>query len=118
MDIQKLLELGLPFFAALISFGIQQAHWEARINTAIAGISVIIAAFASLFFQGKLTGNVYGDALMVLGAAIAIQAGPLLPLQRYLVANFPVASKAQPAIPVVPAPTPAPVPPEAQLPIK
>lgn len=108
MNIQQILTLALPFIAAIVSYGLQQAHWDTRVNTSIAGASVLLAAFASLLLQGKLSGNVFVDTMAVLAVAVALQAGPFLPLQKYLVANFPVASKAQqPAAPAPVVPTPA-----------
>ena len=109
MSIQQMLEIGLPCIAALISYGIQQAHWSARVNTTIAGVSVLLAALASAFLQGQLTGNVYADALLVLSTAIALQSKAFAPLQQYLLANFTVKSQ-----PVQPEPVQLQTPPTAK----
>ena len=112
MTIQQVVTLALPLIAAIISYGLQQAKWSNKANTIVAGLSVIAAALVSLFVDGKLTGNVYADAALVVTAAVALQSGSFLPLQRYLIANFPVASK-QPD-PVVPTPVQISTPPTAK----
>lgn len=116
MNIQQTLTLALPFIAAIVSYGLQQAHWDTRINTSIAGASVLLAAFVSLLLQGNLSGNVFVDTMAVVAVAVALQAGPFLPLQKYLVANFPVSSKAQQPAPVIPVPAQQPEPAPIQPP--
>jgi hypothetical protein len=99
MTVPQVITVALPFVAALVSYALQQAHFDTRINTAIAGVSILLAAFVSLLLQGKLSGNVSIDTMAVIAVAVSLQAGPLLPLQRFLVNNFPVASKSAPASP-------------------
>lgn len=90
ITLQQLVTLFLPFVAALISYGLQQARWPARTNTLIAGGSIILATIASLLVQGKLTGDLYSDALLVMAASTALQAEALQPLQQFLRQSFPV----------------------------
>lgn len=106
MSIQQIVTLALPLIAAIISYSLQQAKWSDKANTIVAGLSVIAAAVLSLFVDGKLTGNVYADAALVVTAAVALQSGSFLPLQRYLIANFPANSKPSQPDPAPVAPTP------------
>ncbi len=99
ITLQQIVTFFLPFAAALISYGIQQARWPARTNTLIAGGSIILATVASLFVQGKLTGDIYSDALLVMTASTALQAEALQPLQQYLRQSFPVQPQPQASVP-------------------
>lgn len=114
MTIQQIVTLALPLVAAIISYALQQAKWSNKANTTVAGLSVIAAAVVSLFVDGKLTGNVYADAALVLTAAVALQSSSFFPLQRYLVANFPANSKPSQPDPVVPTPVQISTPPTAK----
>jgi hypothetical protein len=95
ITLQQLVTLFLPFVAALISYGLQQAHWPQKTNTLIAGGSIILATIATLLVQGKLTGDIYSDALLVMTASTALQAEALQPLQQYLRQSFPVQPQPQ-----------------------
>lgn len=93
ITLQQLVTLFLPFAAALISYGLQQAHWPQKTNTLIAGGSIILATAVSLLVQGKLTGDIYSDALLVMTASTALQAEALQPLQQYLRQSFPTSAQ-------------------------
>lgn len=95
ITLQQLITFALPLLAMLVSYGLQQAHYPAAINTAIAAGTVIAAAVADVFIQGKLTGNLYADLLLIAGAATALQAEALAPLQQYLRENFPRSTAAK-----------------------
>jgi hypothetical protein len=88
MDINEALKLALPLLAMIVSYAIQKAHFSDGTNTTIAGVTVLGATAASLFIQGKFTGNLYSDALLVASASVALQAEAFAPLQQYLRANL------------------------------
>lgn len=88
MTIQQLLDAGLPFFAALISYGLQQAHWSDKTNTTIASVTILAAGGASVWISGQITPDILKDAGLIMAAATALQANALAPLQDYLKNNF------------------------------
>lgn len=85
---EQTLTVLLPFVAALASYAIQQCHYKTATNTRIAITTILFVTIGSLFLQGKLTGNIASDTLLVLGTATALQSKELAPLQEYLKANF------------------------------
>lgn len=93
METSQMLEVGITFLALVLSYALQQAHKSAAFNATIAGIAVIVAGVASVFVQGRLTGDVVGDVLLVIAAASALQAKSLAPLMQFLIERFPVSSK-------------------------
>jgi hypothetical protein len=101
MDINEALKLALPLMAMLVSYGIQKAHFSDKANTTVAGVTVLLATAGSLFLQGKLTGNVYGDIMLVASSSVALQAEAFAPLQQYLRTNF-LSRPSQPASSVRP----------------
>lgn len=84
MQLNDLLTLTLPIIAMLVSQAIRQNHWPEYVNLLIAATTIVAASLATLFVQGKLTGNVYGDILLVAGFATALQSDGIAPLQQYL----------------------------------
>jgi hypothetical protein len=86
-EIQNFLEILLPAVVAFISLVLQKAHWSARVNTTIAGSSVLIASAVTLLFQHKLTGNVFMDFLAIATAAAVAQSKSFAPLQQWIIEN-------------------------------
>lgn len=88
MQPNQLITLVLPIVAMLVSQAIQQNHWPKFVNLMIATVTILAASLATLFVQDKLTGNVYGDILLVAGFATALQSDGIAPLQNYLRQNL------------------------------
>lgn len=97
MDAQQIITMLLPLIAAGASYIIQRGHYTPTVNTVIAGCSVLLAALASLFLQGQLTGHVQSDAVLVFTTAVALQAESFAPLQKYLRVNFNLPGSPPPA---------------------
>lgn len=93
MEVSQMLEVGIAFLALVLSYALQKAHKSAAFNAAIAGVAVLIAGAATVFVQGKLTGDVVGDVVLIVAAASALQAKSLAPLMQFLIEKFPVSSK-------------------------
>jgi hypothetical protein len=105
LDPQQIATILLPFVASIVSYIIQQYHWKDATNATTAGVTIIAAAIVTVILQGKLTGNVYSDALLVVATAAALQSEALAPLQQYL-KSIPSSSPAQSEEFTVPPPTP------------
>ncbi len=101
MDPQQIITILLPLIAALASYIIQRGHYSSTVNTVIAGCSVLLAALASLFLQGQLTGHVQSDAVLVFTTAMALQAESFAPLQKYLRVNFNLPGVGTPPTPTI-----------------
>ena len=86
-DPQTIVETALPFIAYLVSYVIQQAHWQPKTNATVAGVTVILAAVGSLFVQHKITGNILADFLAVAAFAAGLQTEALKPLSQWLRGN-------------------------------
>lgn len=84
MQFNQMLTLALPIIALLVSQAIRQNHWPEYVNLLVAAATIVAASLATLFVQGKLTGSVYGDILLVAGFATALQSDGIAPLQQYL----------------------------------
>jgi hypothetical protein len=95
MTIQQLLDAGLPFLAALISYGLQQQHYSGTANTLIASVTILLAGGASVWVSGAITPDIMKDAGLIMAAATALQASALAPLQNYLKANFLASRRSQ-----------------------
>src|SRR5438445_13038702 len=98
MDINEALKLALPLLAMIVSYGIQKAHFSNQANTTIAGVTVLLATGGSLLLQGKFTGNLYSDAMLIASASVALQAEAFSPLQQYLRNNFLPGSSRRPSV--------------------
>lgn len=100
-QLQTALAVLLPFLASGISFAIQQNHFPKWLNGLIALVSIVLAALVTVFAQGKLTGDIYGDMTLVIAATSALQAEALAPIAVYVRGNwfaFPPATKKLPVV--------------------
>ena len=88
MDANALLKLALPFIAAAVSYALQRDNLSKSVNTLIAGVVTLLSALLAVFIQGKLTGDVYADFLLIAAMAASLQADSFAPLQQYLRSNF------------------------------
>ncbi|HTJ49429.1 MAG TPA: hypothetical protein VL443_08265 [Cyclobacteriaceae bacterium] len=102
MDTGALVKLLLPLIAMVVSYSLQHLNFSATVNTSIAGATVILATALGLFLQGKLTGNVYGDAMLIASTSIALQSEAFAALQKYLLTNFALFGLKRPVNPVQP----------------
>jgi hypothetical protein len=83
-DLQSLLDLGLPFIAAFLSYLFQMDHLSKNVNMCIAGATVILSAVAEAFVQHKVTGNPFSDFLLIASIAAALQIGSFAPITNWL----------------------------------
>jgi hypothetical protein len=87
IDSQNILETALPLIAYLVSYVIQQGRWTAKTNTAIAGVTIVLAACGTLFIQHKFTGNVLADFLAIAAISGGLQTESLAPLSKWIRGN-------------------------------
>jgi hypothetical protein len=88
MTLQQIFDTALPLLAALISYGLQQAHYSDKANTLIASVTILAAGGASVWISGQITPDILKDAGLIMAAATALQAKALAPLQDYLKNNL------------------------------
>jgi hypothetical protein len=84
ITLQQIITLALPVVAMIVSYALQQAHFSDRTNTTIASVTVFLAAAATAFINGNLSGNLYLDIVAITTASIALQNSSFQPLQKYL----------------------------------
>ncbi len=82
--LSKALELALPVLATLLSGLLAQDKFSDSINALLAGACVALAAVATVFLRGQLTGNVVTDVGIITAVAMSLQATVLAPLHRFL----------------------------------
>lgn len=95
MTLQQIFDTALPLLAALISYGLQQAHYSDKTNTFIASLTILASGGASVWIGGGITPDILKDAALIMAATTALQAGSLLPLQDYLKSNFMASRKSR-----------------------
>lgn len=88
MQLNQVFTLALPIIALLVSQAIQQNHWSKLVNLIVALVTIVGASLLTLVIQGKITGDIYGDILLVGAASAALQSDGLAPLQQYLRDNL------------------------------
>ncbi len=82
--LSKCLELALPVLATLLSGLLAQDKFSDSINALLAATCIALAAVATVFLRGQLTGNVTTDVGIVVATSMSLQATILAPLHKYL----------------------------------
>jgi len=112
--LSKALELALPVLATLLSGLLSQDKFPEWLNALLAATCIALAALATVFLRGQLTGNVVTDVGIITAVAMSLQATVLAPLHRFLKSSVFVYAPKTTVQPVV-----VQKPPEAiQLPVK
>lgn len=88
MTLQLVYTLALPLIASLVSYALQQCHFSDKVNTIIASLTIIVAAFIRLLLDGQINEDAIHDITIVMAATTALQAETFIPLQRYLRGSF------------------------------
>lgn len=101
----------LPIVATAVSYLVQQEHWPTVVpdrfvtwlNGTIAALTIVLAVSIDLLIQGKLTGSVQGDILLIGSATAALQVETYRPLQQWL-REFGFPPPSAPVVPAEPSP--------------
>lgn len=85
---QQQLILILPVLGTLLPGIVKQLHGNALVNGLLATFVVLLASIGYVALGGKLTGNPAVDVPLLTTTISALLAGPLKPLDQYLMENW------------------------------